>query len=156
MNPSAEDVLRRAKLQLEQAGQPQPACSQGALEAIQRNWPEEFGYDFPPEYADLVRIVNGGLESDEFQLADVPDAESEVDQLRRKAQREDLQQLNRRMRDNYGNVMKRSLFFFGSGVESYYALDLESRVVFELDATFIDDEPLASWSSLDQFIIDFI
>ena len=64
----------------------------------------KFGYDFPPEYADLVRIVNGGLESDEFQLAYVPDPESEVDQLRRKAQREDLLQLNHRMRDSHGNA----------------------------------------------------
>jgi hypothetical protein len=28
--------------------------------------------------------------------------------------------------------------------------------VLELDATFIDDEPLNSWESPDQFIIDFI
>ncbi|HTD13717.1 MAG TPA: hypothetical protein VK673_00965 [Chthoniobacterales bacterium] len=82
--------------------------------------------------------------------------ESEVDQLRRKAQREDLLQLNRRMRDSHGTEMRRKLFFFGCGVEAYYALDLESREVFELDATFIDDEPLASWSSLDRFIIGFI
>ena len=156
MNPSAEDTLRGAKVQLEQAGYPQPACSPGALETIQRTWPEEFGYDFPPEYADLVRIVNGGLESGEFQLAYVPDPESEVDQLRRKAQREDLTQLNRRMGDSHGNEMRRKLFFFGSGAEAYYALDLESREVLELDATFIDDEPLASWRSLDQFVIEFI
>jgi len=156
MNPSAEDTLRRAKVQLEQAGHLQPACSQGALEAIQTTWPEEFGYDFPAEYADLVRIVNGGLESGEFQLAYVPDPESQVDQLRRKAHREDLMQLNRRMRDSHGNEMRRKLFFFGSGAEAYYALDLERREVLELDATFIDDAPLASWGSLDQFIIDFI
>ena len=37
-----------------------------------------------------------------------------------------------------------------------HALDLESREVLELDATFIDDEPLASWGSLDQFIINYI
>jgi hypothetical protein len=79
-----------------------------------------------------------------------------VDQLRRKAHREDLMQLNRRMRDSHGNEMRRKLFFFGSGAEAYYALDLERREVMELDATFIDDEPLASWGSLDQFIIDFI
>jgi hypothetical protein len=156
MNPSAEDILRQAKVQLEQAGHPQPACSSDALEAIERTWPEEFGYGFPPEYADLVRIVNGGLESGEFQLAYVPDPESEVDQLRRKAHREDLLQLNRRLRDSHGNEMRRKLFFFGSGVEAYYALDLQSREVLELDATFIDDNPLASWSSLDQFIIEFI
>jgi hypothetical protein len=156
MNPSAEDTLRRAKGQLERAGHPEPACSQGALETIQKTWPEEFGYDFPLEYADLVRIVNGGLESDEFQLAYVPDPESEVDQLRRNAHREDLMQLNRRMRDNHGNEMRRKLFFFGSGAEAYYALDLERRGVLELDATFIDDEPLASWDSLDQFIMEFI
>jgi hypothetical protein len=100
--------------------------------------------------------VNGGLESGEFQLACVPDPESEVDQLRRKTHREDLPQLNRRMRNSHGNEMRRKLFFFGSGVEAYYALDLESREVLELDATFIDDKPLASWSSLDQFIIEFI
>ena len=152
MNPSAEDSLRRTKVQMEQAGHPQPACSPAALEAIQRTWPEEFGYDFPPEYADLVRIVNGGLESDEFQLAFVPDPESEVDQLRRKAHREDLQELNRRMRDAHGNQMQRQLFFFGSGVEAYYALDVESREVLELDGTFIDDEPLASWESLDRTV----
>jgi len=156
MNPSAEDILRRAKVQLEQTGHSQPACSPGALEAIQRTWPEEFGYDFPPEYADLVRIVNGGLESGEFQLGFVPDPESHVDQLRRNAHREDLLQLNRRMRDSHGNEMRRKLFFFGSGVEAYYALDLESREVLELDATFIDDEPLASWESLNHFIIDYI
>jgi hypothetical protein len=52
----------------------------------------------------------------------VPDPESEVDQLRRKAHREDLLQLNRRMRDSYGDVMKRKLFFFGSGAEAYCAL----------------------------------
>jgi hypothetical protein len=33
----------------------------------------------------------------------------------------------------------------GSGAEAYYALDVERREVLELDATFIDDEPLASW-----------
>ena len=141
---------------MEQAGYPQPACSQGALAALQTSWPEEFGYDFPAEYADLVRIVNGGLEADEFQLAYVPDPESEVDQLRRKAYREDLMQLNRRMRESDGSVIRRKLFFFGSGAEAYYALDLESREVLELDATFIDDEPLASWGSFDQFIIEFI
>ena len=156
MNPSAEDILRRVKAQMEQTGHPQPACSSNALEAIQRTWPEEFGYDFPAEYADLVRIVNGGLESGEFQLGFVPDPESDVDQLRRKAHREDLLQLNRRMRDSHGDAMRRKLFFFGSGVEAYYALDLESREVLELDATFIDDEPLASWESLDHFVIDFI
>jgi hypothetical protein len=156
MNPSAEDILRQAKVQLEQAGHPQPACSPDALETIERTWPEEFGYGFPPEYADLVRIVNGGLESDEFQLAYVPDPESDVDRLRRKAHREDLMELNRRMRASHGNEMQRKLFFFGSGAEAYYALDLERREVLELDATFIDDEPLASWGSLDQFIIDFI
>jgi hypothetical protein len=55
------------------------------------------------------------------------------------------------MRDSHGNEMRRKLFF-RSGVEAYYALDLESREVLELDATFIDDEPLASWESLDHFI----
>ena len=60
MSHSAEDILRQAKVQLEQAGHPQPACSPGALESMERTWPEEFGYGFPPEYADLVRIVNGG------------------------------------------------------------------------------------------------
>ena len=54
------------------------------------------------------------------------------------------------------NAMKRPLFFFWSGVEAYYALDLESREVLELDVTFIDDEPLNSWESLDHFTIDFI
>jgi hypothetical protein len=156
MNPSAEDILHQAKVQLEQGGHPQPACSPDALETIQRTWPEEFGYEFPPEYADLVRIVNGGLESGEFQLGYVPDPASEVDQLRRKAHREDLLQLNPRMRDSHGNEMRRKIFFFGSGVEAYYALDLESREVVELDATFIDDKPLATWPSLDQFIIEFI
>jgi len=156
MDPSAEAILRQAKVRLEQSSHPQPACSQAALETIQRTWPEEFGYGFPQEYADLVWIVNGGLESGEFQLAYVPDPESEVDLLRRKAHREDLLQLNRRMRDSYGNVMKRKLFFFGSGAEAYYALDLESCEVLELDATFIDDEPQNSWRSLDEFIIDFI
>ena len=156
MDPSAEDILRQAKVQLEQAGHAQPACLRRALEAIQRTWPQEFGHDFPQEYADLVLIVNGGLESGEFQLAYVPDPSSEVDELRRKARREDLLQLNRRMRDSHGNVMKRKPFFFGSGVEAYYALDLESRQVLELDATFIDDEPLNSWGGLDEFIIDLI
>jgi hypothetical protein len=141
MDPSAEDILRQAKVQLERAGHPQPACSQGALETIQRAWLEEFGYDFPQEYAELVRIVNGGLESGEFQLAYVPDPGSHVDELRRKAHREDLLQLNRRMRESHGNVMKRKLFFFGSGVEAYYALDLESREVLELDATFMMMNP---------------
>jgi hypothetical protein len=32
------------------------------------------------------------------------------DQLRRKAHREDLMQLNRRMRDSHGNQMRRKLF----------------------------------------------
>jgi hypothetical protein len=63
----------------------------------------------------LVLIVNGGLESGEFQLAFVPEPVSEVDELRRKAHREDLLRLNRRMRDSHGNVIKRKLFF-GSGV----------------------------------------
>jgi hypothetical protein len=110
MNPSAEDILHQAKVQLEQGGHPQPACSPDALETIQRTWPEEFGYEFPPEYADLVRIVNGGLESGEFQLGYVPDPASEVDQLRRKAHREDLLQLNPRMRDSHGNEMRRKIW----------------------------------------------
>lgn len=156
MSPSAETALRQAKLQLEEEGQAQPSCSPEALAAIRESWPIEFGYPFPEEYSGLVRIVNGGLESEEFQLAYVPDPKSAVGQVRREARSEDVRELNRRMSDSYGAVMRRKRFFFGSGAEAYYALDLENREVVELDATLIDDEPVRSWKSLDDFIVSFI
>jgi hypothetical protein len=39
------------------------------------------------------------------------------DQLRRKAHREDLMQLNRRMRDSHGNQMRRKLFSLGPALK---------------------------------------